>query len=42
LWVALLRDSNRAKETEARWFLGELDEIAKIFGSSILTLKGKK
>ena len=42
LWLALLRDSKRAKTNDVSWFLNELDEIAKIFGSSILTLKGRK
>lgn len=42
LWLALLRDSNRAKSKDVEWFLGELDEIANIFASSILTLKGKR
>jgi len=42
LWLALLRDSKRAKETDASWLLDELDEIANIFGSSLLTLKGRK
>lgn len=42
LWLAILRDSKRAKPEEAEWFLKELDEISNIFGSSILTLKGKK
>jgi four helix bundle protein len=42
LWLALLRDSGRAKAEDVSWFLNELDEIAKIFGSSILTLKGRK
>jgi four helix bundle protein len=42
LWFALLRDSGRAKPEKVSWFLKELDEIAKIFASSILTLKGKK
>jgi len=42
LWFALLRDSKRAKPDEVKWFLGELNEFAKIFASSILTLKGKK
>lgn len=42
LWVALLRDTKRAKADLADWFLKELDEIANIFGSSVLTLKGKK
>jgi four helix bundle protein len=42
LWLAILRDSKRAKAEDVSWFLKELDEIAKIFASSILTLKGKK
>jgi len=42
LWFALLRDSKRAKPGEVAWFLSELNEIANIFASSILTLKGKK
>jgi four helix bundle protein len=42
LWLALLRDSKRAKAEDVSWYLKELDEIAKIFGASILTLKGKK
>jgi four helix bundle protein len=42
LWLALLRDSKRAKADEVSWFLNELDEVANIFGSSILTLKGRK
>ena len=42
LWLALLRDSGRAKAEDASWFLNELDEIANIFASSILTLRGKK
>jgi len=42
LWFALLRDSGRAKADKVSWFLNELDEIANIFGSSILTLKGRR
>ena len=42
LWLALLRDSGRAKAEDVAWFLSELDEIANIFGSSVLTLGGKK
>ena len=42
LWLALLRDSKRAKHEEVIWFLNELNEIANIFASSILTLKGKR
>ena len=42
LWLALLRDSGRAKHSEVAWFLDELEEISKIFGSSLLTLRGKR
>lgn len=42
VWVALLRDANKCNRDEANWLLGELTEIANIFGSSILKLKGKK
>lgn len=42
LWLALLRDTNRASKEEVNSFLKELDEISNVFGSSILTLRGKK
>ncbi|HEV55943.1 MAG TPA: four helix bundle protein [Phycisphaerales bacterium] len=42
LWLALLRDSGRAKPEDVQWLLDELDEIAKVFASSILTLKGRR
>jgi len=42
LWLALLRDSGRIAPEQVEWFLNELKEIANIFASSILTLKGKK
>ena len=42
LWLALLRDSKRAESKEVYRFLNELEEISKIFVSSILTLKGKR
>jgi len=42
LWLVLLRDSGNASSKTVDWFLKELDEISKIFGSNILTLKGKK
>jgi four helix bundle protein len=42
LWVALLRDSGRAKAEDAAWFLRELEEVANILASSVLTLKGKR
>jgi four helix bundle protein len=42
VWLALLRDSKRVSSDKTEWFLTELNEISNIFGSSILTLKGKK
>ena len=42
LWFALLKDSGRVKSADVSWFQNEVDEISKIFASSILTLKGKR
>lgn len=42
LWVAILRDTSRFDAKVADELLKELDEIAKIFASSILTLKNKR
>jgi four helix bundle protein len=42
LWLALLRDSGRAKNDDVPWLLNELEQYSKIFSSSILTLKGKQ
>ena len=42
LWLSLLKDSGRAKDADVTQLLRELDEISKIFASSILTLKGKR
>lgn len=42
VWIALLRDTGKCKGSDAEWFLQELNEIANIFASSILTLKGKR
>ena len=42
VWLSLLRDSGRAKDADVMRLLRELDEISKIFASSILTLKGKR
>ena len=39
VWIALLRDSSRIKKDEAAWYLDELEEISKIFASTIITLK---
>jgi four helix bundle protein len=42
LWLTLLRDSKRAEPEAVRPLLQELDEITRIFASSILTLKGRR
>ena len=42
VWLALLRDSKRARPEATAWLLKEIHEIANILASSILTLKGKK
>ena len=42
VWIALLRDSNKCDKAEANYLMKELGEIANIFASSILTLKGRK
>lgn len=42
VWLSMLRDTNNGDGEEANSILSELDEISKIFGSSVLTLKGKK
>lgn len=42
VWIALLRDSGKCNKNVANDLLKELDEIVKIFASSILTLKGKR
>jgi len=41
-WLALLRDSKKAKEDKVNSLLSELIEIANILGSSLLTVKGRK
>lgn len=35
LWLALVRDSNRAKPEKVKWFLEELDDISKLLSESI-------
>jgi len=42
VWLALLRDSQRAKRTRSNELLAELAQIANILASSLLTLKGRK
>jgi len=41
-WLILIEDSFSDYITEVNYFLKELDEISKIIGASVLTLKGKK
>jgi four helix bundle protein len=42
VWLSLLKDTGRAKDGAVMPLLRELDEISKIFASSILTLKGSR
>ena len=42
VWIALLRDSDKCNKKIASRLLNELDEISRIFASSILKLRGKK
>ena len=42
VWVAILRDTSKINQQDSLWLLKELQEIGNIFGSSILTLKGRK
>ena len=42
LWLSLLKDTNRAPVERAEFLLRELSEIANIFGSIVLTAKGKR
>lgn len=42
VWICILRDTDNGNKEEANYLLTELNEIAKIFASSILTLKGKR
>lgn len=41
-WLALLRDSGKAKKESVDNLLSETKELANILASSILTLKGKR
>lgn len=42
LWLAILKDTNRIAAGNSKWFFNELDELSKIFASSILTTKRRK
>ncbi|MBU4212931.1 MAG: four helix bundle protein [Verrucomicrobia bacterium] len=41
-WLKILVDSGKADKEQTNVILKELAEIANIFGSSLLTLKGRK
>jgi four helix bundle protein len=41
-WLELLKDANKADSQTISVLIKEVDEIANILGSSILTLRGKK
>ena len=41
-WICLLRDSYPEIKEQCMTLLNEADEISKMIGSSVLTLKGKK
>lgn len=41
-WLELLRDTNHGDPKEIEYLLIELGEISNIFGSSLLTLKGRR
>ncbi|MDP3965704.1 MAG: four helix bundle protein [bacterium] len=41
-WLIVIREYNAAYKSESDTLLVETDEICKIIGSSVLTLKGKK
>lgn len=41
-WLALVRDSTQAPKDEVAMLLKEADELSRLLGASILTLKGKR
>ncbi|MDI6779113.1 MAG: four helix bundle protein [Bacteroidota bacterium] len=41
-WIGLLRDSEKSISAASNNLLNEVNEIANILGSSLLTLRGKK
>ena len=40
-WLSLLKDAKKINNNQIEYLLSEAKELAKILGSSILTLKGK-
>lgn len=41
-WLNLLRDSTKADQVEVSKLIKEVEEISKMLGASLLTLKGKR
>ncbi len=41
-WSAMLKELLPEKQTELNLFIKEMDEIARIIGTSVLTMKGKR
>ncbi len=41
-WLVVIREYSAALKSEANILLDEVDQVARIIGSSVLTLKGKK
>jgi four helix bundle protein len=41
-WLGLLRDATKVKSPEIAKLLDEVDQVSKMLGASILTLKNKK
>lgn len=42
IWLLLLRDTDNGDKKEINYLLQELNELANMFASAILSLKGKK
>ena len=40
-WLSLLKDAKKINNNQIEYLLNETEELAKILGSSILTLKGR-
>jgi four helix bundle protein len=42
MWLSLLKDADKGDKIEIAYLLRELNEIANVLATSILTLKGKR
>ncbi|MDH4203691.1 MAG: four helix bundle protein [Phycisphaerae bacterium] len=41
-WLGLLRDAKKIELQELKWLIQEGQELARIIGASLLTIKGKR